>query len=120
MMIGFDAKIIQPFTELVRGRLSRIFRHADATHIQTHAAERVDEPQYIHIIRDAEISADLVSLNILRADDNDNLRLILQFQQHMQLGVRLESRKYSGGVVIIKQLSTEFQIKLIIKLSDSL
>jgi hypothetical protein len=59
----------------------------DGTYIQTQSPEHTDEPQYILIIGDAQVTADLVFLNVSSIDGNDHFRLVLQLQEHPQLAV---------------------------------
>ena len=88
-------------------------------HIQTIAAEGIDQAQYIRIVSDAQIAAHLVFFNITCADDNNDFRIILQLYQHIDLTVRLKAGQHTGCMVIIKQLAAEFQIQLAAELSNS-
>ena len=69
---------------------------------------------------DAVVAAHLAADDVLGADDDDDLGLLLELQQHLQLGVRLKAGQHAGGVVIIEQLAAEFQIQFIVKLLDAL
>ena len=69
------------------------------------------------------ITADTVVIvgdDILGADDDDDLGLVFQLQQHLQLGVRLKARQHAGSVVVIKQLAAKLQVELVVKLGDPL
>ena len=90
--------------------------HADAAHEQAHALEGVDEAENVEVVGDAVVAAHLAADDVLRADDDDDLGLLLELQQHLQLGVRLKARQHAGGVVVVEQLAAELQIQLAAKL----
>ena len=47
-----------------------------------------------------------------RADRDDDLRLILQLEQHFHLPVRLKARQDARGVIVVKELAAELEIEL--------
>ena len=98
--------------------LSLISCQNHAAHKEAVAAEGVDQTQNIHVIGDAQVSADLVLLNVIGIDDQDDLHVLPNLDQHVDLRIGPESRKNPGGVIVIKQLAAEFQIELSSKLSD--
>ena len=51
----------------------------------------------------------------LGVDGDDYFGLVRELQQHLQFAGRLKARKYTGRMVIIKKLSAEFKIKLVVK-----
>ena len=83
-----------------------------AGNIQTQLPENADQTDHIPIIGDAQIPTDLILFDICRIDGNHHLHLLLQLQQHPQLAVRLKARQNSGCMIVIKQLTAEFQIQL--------
>ena len=87
----------------------------DTANIQSLAAVNIDETQHIAVIGDAEIGTDFVFFNIAGVDGDDYFGLVGKLQQHLKLTGRLKSRKYTGCMVIVKKLSTEFKIKLVVK-----
>ena len=96
-----------------------VHRNADAAHKQPHTLERVDQAQHVHVIGDAVVAAHLVVDDVLGADDDHDLGLCLQLQQHLQLGIGLKARQHAGGVVVVKQLAAKFQIQLVVKLRNA-
>ena len=54
------------------------------------------------------------------ADDDDDLGLLLELQQHLQLGVRLKARQHAGGVVVVEQLAAKLEVELVVELCDAL
>ena len=54
--------------------------------------ECINQTQNIQIIGNAVVTTDLIVDNVLCTDCDDNFHLILQLQQHLQLGIRLETR----------------------------
>ena len=53
-------------------------------------------------------------------DGNDDLRLLLELQQHLHLAVRLEAGQDARGVIVVKKLAAEFQIELAAEMRDAL
>ena len=117
---GADAQAVELL--LKRRDLGRIgvLRHADAAHKQADALEGIDQAQHVHIVGDAVVTAHLVGDDVLGADDDDDLGLLLELQKHLQLGIRLKARQHAGRMVVVKQLAAKFQIELIVKLGDTL
>ena len=83
--------------------------------VQSLTAIDIDETQHIVVVGDAEIGTDFVFFNIAGVDGDDHFGLIGKLQQHLELAGRLKSRKYTGCMVIVKKLSAEFKIKLVVK-----
>ena len=104
---GADAQIVEALFKGLHLRGGGVLGHTHAAHIQAHTLEGVDQAQHIQIVGDAVIAADLAAHNVLGADDDDDLRLILQLQQHLQLAVRLEARQHAGGMIVVEQLAAE-------------
>ena len=87
-------------------------RDDDAAEIQPDVAEGVDEAQGVLVIGDAEVAAVLAALDIVGRDGDDYLRLVLHFQQHTHLAVRMKARQHAGSMIIVKELSAELKIQL--------
>ena len=119
MAVYPDPHFFQLCLKLEDGRLVGVVGDDYASHIEPPVRKGVDEPQNVHIVGDAQIVADLVFRDI-GADGNDDLRLIGKLHQHPQLTVGLKARKHPGGMVVVKKLSTEFQVQFISKLADPL
>src|SRR5699024_10637423 len=98
--------------------LSRKLSDHDAAHVQILLPVRLDQAENIRIICDAEISADLIFLNIFCADRDHDLSLAAQFLEKAELAVRSEAGQDSGRVVIIEKLASELKIELIVELAD--
>ena len=91
-----------------------------AAHIQPEAAERIDQAQHIEVICNAEVAAHLVLFNVVGVDDDHNLCLLLELNQHADLAVRSKAGQHTGGVIIVEQLAAELQIELAAKLVNTL
>ena len=115
-----DAEHLEPVLEFLRCRLTAVVRDDDAADIEPAALKGVDQAQHIQIVGDAVVAAHLAADDVLGADDDDDLSLLLELQKHLQLGVRLKAGQHAGSVVIVEQLAAEFQIQLIVKLLDAL
>ena len=118
MAVHFDPQLLQPVLKESGAFLTAVFCDHYAAHIETMAFEDGHETQYIHIVGDAQISADLVFLNIVRADHDDDLRLGGELHEHAHLAVGLKPGENPGSVIIVEQLAAELQIKLVVKMAD--
>ena len=114
-----NAHAFQTVLESLGGGLARKLGQAHAAHHQAHTLKSIDQAQHIQIIGDAVVAAHLVAFDILGADHDHDLGLILELQQHLQLGIRLKAGQHAGGMVIVEQLAAEFQIQLIVKLGNA-
>ena len=74
--------------------------------------EGVDQPQHVHVVGDAQVPADLVLLDVPRADDDDDFRLVLHLQQHLHLAVGQKAGQNPGGVVVVEKLASKLHVKL--------
>ena len=110
--VYLDAEGLQTGLEGVGGGLAGVLGDHHAAHQQTAAPEDIDQPQHVAVVCNAQVAPDLVFLNVPGVDGDDNLCLVPQLLQHAQLAVRLEAGQHPGGVVVVKQLSAEFQIQL--------
>ena len=100
--------------------LAGVLRDDDAADVEADAAERVDQAQHVHIIGDAQIAAALVLLDVARVDGDDDLRLLLQLEQHFHLSIRLKARQDARGVIVVKELAAELEIELAAEAVDPL
>ena len=89
-----------------------------AAHVQSNVAEGIDQPQHVRVVGDAQVAAQLVFLDVVGVDDDHQLRLILEVQQHTHFAVRPEARQHAGSVVVVKQLAAQLQIQLAAELAD--
>ena len=96
--------------ELLDRRCVNIAGNYDAADVKPAVSEYTDQAQYIQIVCNAQIVADLVFCDISGIDRDDDLCLISQLHEHAELAVRFEARKHAGCMVIIVKLSAEFQI----------
>ena len=119
MAVDADAQLLQLGLELVSSRLAGIAGDNHTSHIESLIPKLLDQTQHIHVIGDPKIMADLVLFNISGMDCDHDLCLIGKLQQHLQLTVRLKPGKDPGGVIVVKKLSSEFEIQLIPKLTDT-
>ncbi len=80
----------------------------------------LDEAEHIFVIGDAQIAPNLVFFDVGGVDGNDDFHVLLELLKHTDLAVRLKARQYPGGVIVVKELSAEFQIELSAELGDAL
>ena len=65
-------------------------------------------------------AVNLILYDIVSADNNYDLSLILKLKEHLNLTVGLESWQNSGGMVVIKELTSKLKVQLTAEISDSL
>ena len=118
--VDLHAQRLQLALERLGGLLARVLRDDDAADIESDGTERVDQAHDVQIVGDAEIAPALVHFNVGCVDGNDDLRLLLELQQHLHLAVRLEAGQDARGVIIVKKLAAEFQIELAAEMRDAL
>ena len=88
------------------------------SHAEPLACKCIDQAQHIRVICDAVVAPDFIFLNVGGIDDDYDLRLIPQLLQHGDFGIRVETRKHAGRVIVVKELPAKFQIQLSAKLAD--
>ena len=111
---------LQPLLECVGGGLPGVLGDHHAAHVQVHGPERVNEPEHVAVVGDAQVPPDLVLLNVAGVDGDDDFRLVLHLGQHADLAVRLEPGQHPAGVEVVKQLAAELQVQLAAELGDAL
>ena len=120
MPVDADAELLQTLLKLLRRALTAAVRDDDAADEKPAAFKCVDQAQGVVVIRDAEIAAALVALDVVRGDGDDDLRVPAHFHEHAHLAVRLKARQHARGVIIVEQLAAKFQIQLAAEMRDSL
>ena len=118
--VDLQSQLLETELELFRRALAAKMREHHAADVEPAAAERVDQAEGVLVIGDAEVAAALVALDVVRRDDDDDLRVVLHLHEHAHLAVRLEARQDAGGVIIVKELAAEFQIELAAEKVDPL
>ena len=76
--------------------------------------------QKIHLIADSEIGTDLGFFNTAGTDAENDLRFIPHFTEQADLGILLEPGQHPRRMVVVKQLSAEFQIQFAVESRDPL
>ena len=120
MAVHLHPQGLQPLLEGVGGGLSGVLGDHHAAHVQVHGPERVDEPEHVAVVGDAQVPPDFVLLDVAGVDGDDDFRLVLHLGQHADLAVRLEPGQHPAGVEVVKQLAAELQVQLAAELGDAL
>ena len=110
--VHFDAERFQTLLEYIGDRLTPVMGNDNTADIQPDATKSIDQAKCVIVVSDPEISAALVAFNIIGRDSDDDLGVFFHFQKHPNFAVRLEAGKDTGSVIVVKQLSAKFQIKL--------
>ena len=74
--------------------------------------EHVHEAQDVVLVRDAQVGADLVPLEVLGVEAHQDLGLVLDAVEHRDLVVRGEAGQDAGGVQVVEELAAHLQVQL--------
>lgn len=116
VQIARDAERFQTAAEQVCRRLAGVVRDNDAADEKAHAAEDVHKTQRILVVSDAEVSANLVLLDVVCVDGDDDLDIVDEALEHADFRIGFESWQDARGVMVIEKLAAEFKIELAAKL----
>ena len=114
-----DAVFFQMILEEERAVLALEMGDDDGADVEAALAELVHEAEDVGVVGDAEVAADLVVLDVDGGDHDHDLGLVAKLGEHAELGVGLEAGKYAGCVIVIEELSAEFEIKLSSEFRDA-
>ena len=95
MVVYFYAERFKSALESVCGRLVLVTCKNYAADIETYLCEHVEKTDNINVIGDAQVSADLVLLDVCRVYDYDYLCFVLKLEKHLEFTVRLKPRKHT-------------------------
>ena len=118
-LVDTDSQLLQTFFEEIGTFLAGVLCDAYASHIQATACKRIHKAENVFVIGDPKIATYFILVNVIGADNNNDLRLIRNLHQHAELAVRFKTRKNTGCMVVVKQFAAEFKIKLVAELTDS-
>ena len=91
MKIGFDVHFFKLLAENIGSSLCLIMRNDNAAYHKPAVSKFVFEAQNVHVVGYAQITANLVFLNVLGADDYDDFRIICKLHKHTQFAVGLKT-----------------------------
>ena len=74
----------------------------DSPDIEADILKLGTQTENILIVSDAEVSPHLVLLDIESADDLHDFRTVSKLHEHLELAVRMETRKDSRRMVVIE------------------
>ena len=120
MVVNLDAEAFQAVTVSIRAGLTVVVGNDHTAHIQAHLLEFATQAEHIFVVGNAEVATHLVLLNVFGTDHKQDFRTIAQLHQHLQFSVRLESGQHTTGVIVIKQLTSKFKVKLVAELGYAL
>ena len=118
--VVLHAQRVEPLQESVGGALTGVLRHHDAADVQPERAEGVHQAQAVVVVADAEVAAQLVLFNVVRADRDHDLHIVAQLLEHTDLAVGLKAGQHARGVVVVEELAAELQIQLAAEQRDAL
>ena len=114
--VGLYAESLKSLAEVVGSVLSVVVGYHDGTHHEVAADELIAKAQHVLVVCDAEVGADFVLHDVLCADYDDYLYLVAELAEHAQLGVRLEAWQHAAGMMVVEELSAQFQVQLTLEL----
>ena len=120
VQLGGNAERVQAIAEDVGGGLACILGDDHGRDSKTVAAEQVDQAQNVLVIGNAQVTASLVLLDVVRVDRDDDLDVIGNALEHAELAVRFKTRQHATRVIVVKQFAAKLQIELAAKLRDAL
>ena len=120
VVIGALAAHLQHFAEGLGGGLTFILRDDHGGDIQTHAAHLIHQAQHVHVVGNAQISAQLAVADVGGVDAEYDLGLVAELLQQADLGVGLEARQHAGGVQVVEQLAAKLEVQFVAELADAL
>lgn len=120
MQVDLHAEAFKTLSEGIGGALTVVHSDDNAPDVQTGVAEGIDKTQDIGVIGYSDIAPDLLVLDILRADNDDDLHSFLHIQKHFQLYIRGKAGKHPRRMEIVEQLSSELKIELSSELANPL
>ena len=120
VVIGLDTAPLQLDAVVVRAGLTIVVSDDHGADQEAMPLELIMKPQHIHVIRDAQVIADLVPLNVQCAYDNDDFRAVGQLPEHAHLGIRPETRQNPACMIVIEKFTSEFEVKFVSELRNPL
>ena len=119
MNVNFFTPAFKLIFEKFRRTLPRKLRNDYAAHVKPGFPEAVHKADKIGVVSYAEVRTSLVLLYRLCAYAEDYFHLVLYGKEHLRLDVRVEPGQNSCRVKVVENLSSEFEIEFIVKLSDA-
>ena len=93
--------------------------NADAAYHKAMVLEFLSKAEYIHVVSNAKVTANLVFFDINCTDYDYDFSNIRKLHEHLEFAVWLKSRKNAGCMVVVKKLAAEFKVKLVSKFRNS-
>ena len=119
MEIGSDSETLKSGSVCIGADLTVVVRDHDTAYCETPVFEFGFEPEHVGVVGYAKILTHLVLFNVNRAYDNYDFGTVAELLEHLELAVRLETRKNPACVIVVKQFSAQFQIKFVPELPDA-
>ena len=95
-----------------RLRLFLEFGDDDAVHHDAHVAHNVDKTHDFGAVGYAVVGADFVAFDVVGGNGENDFRFVLELLKKFYLRVAVEAGKHPRRVQVVKQLATEFEVKL--------
>ena len=117
--VAGNAQAVHAVAEGIGVGLVGVLGDDDAADVEAHGAQDVHQAQYFLLVGDAQVAAHLALLDVVRVDGDDDFDVVDQALQHVDLGVGRESGEHARGMVVIEDLTAEFQVELSSEFIDS-
>ena len=120
VQLGGNAERVQAIAKHIGGGLAGVLGDDHGRDSKTVTAEQVDQAQHVLVIGNAQVTASLVLLDVVRVNGDDDLDVVCNALEHAKLAIRLKTRQHAARVIVVKQLAAKLQIQLAAKLRDAL
>ena len=120
VQLGGNTERVQAVAEYIGSRLAGVLGDNHSRDGKAVAAEQVNQAQNVLVIGNAQVTASLVLLDVVRVNGDDDLDVVGYALEHAKLAIRLKTRQHAARVIVIEQLAAKLQIQLAAKLRDAL
>ena len=119
VLVYGNAEIGQTLDKAVHGRLRLVHRHNHAANVQALALENIDKANDVRVVGNSKVAAVLILHDIVCVNDDKNFRNRAELQQHFDFTVGLKTGQNAGRVVVVEELTAEFEVELVAERVDA-
>lgn len=113
MEIGGDLVIFEALSKILSFFLAVKESNDDRTNIKTFSTEEFDKTDDFSFVGNEVVGADFGVLDGARVDAENDFGLVFEFLKKLDFEVGGEAGQSTGGVLIVDELATEFEVELV-------